>query len=805
MMRSVKRKLEKVLRMLRQMKSTLVTGYYCHFFYYWRIKKATLLLESRNGLDIAGNIFYLLKELNAGNYPIKTVYVAVVPEKRKWAKTFLASYGIKGVTLLKQGSLGYYRRLSRVQYIFTDTSMPRAYVKKKGQIILNTWHGTPLKKMGKYNLPERHSMGNIQRNLLFADYLLFPNDYMKDTMLESYNLNNLYGGEILCEGYPRNTAFFHCDKAEQTKEKFGLAGKEVFVYMPTWKPDNVGENLDASLAAMGKQLKQIDLLLNENQVLLLKLHPMVRAQGNVSGYQHIRLFPEGADPYEVLAACDALITDYSSVFFDFANTRKKIVLFTPDQEQYGEDRGFYFSLDTLPFTNAATPKELVDALNGAKDYDDSDFVETYCTYDRPDATKRILDHVLLGKDCCKVQRVQPDGKERVLLYCGALLQNGITAAFKNVLSLIDLDKRDYYHVFRQSAFMNHPERLDITANQLKLYSVSGSLLTTPMEALALAGYYRYNWRGKLVMRYVNRLFARDFQKHFTGFTMDCVVNFSGYDNYAIRLLQEFSCKKIVFVHSDMEKELKERGNVHRYTLANAYRSHDKVAVVTPAMAKAVKSISGREDNIVVVNNAFDYKRVQENGQLPIEYQEDSRASVRHPGGIEGFLQQKGTKIISVGRYSVEKQHNMLIDAFDEYWHQNPDSYLVIIGGNGKLYNRTVQYANSKESGRHIACLWSLQNPMPIIKQCDLFVLPSMYEAQGLVMLEAAALDVPVFCTQMEGPRDMMKEYGGTMVPNNMEGVLQGFRAFEQGKIPAMHVDFEQYNATALSQFESIFH
>ena len=782
--------------------AALKTSYYCHFFYHSKIKKNTVLFESRNGLDVAGNIFYLLKELKSGEYGAKKVYLSVVPEVKDRAEALLKRYDIVGVKIIRQGSFKYYKILAMVNYIFTDTSLPRAYIKKDGQIYTNTWHGTPLKKMGKYNKGELHSMGNIQRNLLFSDYLVYPNDYMMEKMLESYNIDNLFKGEILCAGYPRNSVFFN--ENSDIKEKIGFANKEVFVYMPTWKVENVGAKMQESLEEMKKTLLKIDALLSSNQVMLLKLHPMVRAAADVSGYKHIKAFPEGFEPYEVLSCCDALITDYSSVFFDFASSKKKIVLFTPDKEQYDSSRGFYFPLSELPFTNTATPEELVDALNAPKDYDDGEFVARFCTYDNKDAAKNILTHVLKGENSCKSVKLEQNSKPRVLLYCGALLQNGITAAFKNLLNSIDLNERDYYYAIKQSAFTKNPERLDFLPNELKLYSLSSGISFTFLEAVAFVIFYKLNRQNGFVKKYVERAYAREFKKHFTDFSMDYVVNFSGYDKYIIKLLQQFKVKKTIFVHSDMQKELSTRNNQHRLTIRSAYKAYDNVAVVTEAMAKSTAKISGRNDNIVVVSNAFDADRFIENSKKAIEYQKESRSSVHHAGGIEGILNAKGKKFVTVGRYSEEKQHNMLIDAFCEYNEKNPDSYLIIIGGNGKLYGKTVAYANSKPCSQNIACLWSIANPMPIVSRCDLFVLSSKYEALGLVMFEADCVGVPVICTEMDGPKATLKEHNGTMVANSVDGILKGFEAFDRGEVKPMNINFKEYNETAISQFENLF-
>lgn len=798
-------KLRKILGEIKKnFKPAILTSFYSFYYYHSKINDKEVLFESRNGLDVAGNIFYLMREFCSGGYVRKKVYLSVTPQAKAKAKALIERYNVKGVKLIEQGSFKYYRLLAKVKFIFTDTSLPRAYIKKEGQIFTNTWHGTPLKKMGKYNIPERHSMGNIQRNLLFSDYLLFPNDYMKEKMLESYNIETSFEGEILCEGYPRNSVFFDEDNSDKIRKEYGLSDKKVYVYMPTWKVENMGATMQSSLQKMRDNLFEIDELLDDDQIFFLKLHPLVRANADVSGFKHIREFPDNIEVYEMLSACDVLITDYSSVFFDFASSRKKIVLYTPDEDAYDADRGFYFPLSDLPFEKTKTATELVAALNSPKSYDDSEFINKFCTYDRKDASKYILSHIFLGEDSCKVEHCEKSTKERVMLYCGGLLQNGLTASFKNLLSLIDLDEKEYFFALKHSAFNNHPERLDVIPDKLKMYSISGPITTTLMEALCFMLYYRFDKTYKFVLKYVNRAYDREFQKKFSHLKMDHVIHFSGYDEYIIKLLQRFNAKKSIFVHSDMEKELQTRGNQHRPTLRYAYRKYDNVAVVTNAMAEPTAKISSKNDNITVVGNSFNWRLVKQKGEEKIEYQNETRTSIHHPGGIEGILGEKGTKFITVGRFSEEKQHNMLIDAFCQYNEKNPDSYLILIGGAGNLYNKTVAYANSKPCSKNIAFIYSIQNPMPIIKKCDLFILSSKYEAQPIVIFEADALGVPAICTDMKGPADILDRFGGRIVENSKEGILEGIEAFHKGEVKPMNIDFEAYNNEALSQFYNLF-
>ena len=129
----------------------------------------------------------------------------------------LSHYGLKPDHIVLTGSVPYYYHLSRAGFLITDTTFPGRYIKKEGQVILNVWHGTPLKRMGQDNPSERHDTGNVMRNLLMSDYLVFPNIYMEEKMAGAYNLTELYQGTVLHEGYPRNAVFFDGDRGLKLK------------------------------------------------------------------------------------------------------------------------------------------------------------------------------------------------------------------------------------------------------------------------------------------------------------------------------------------------------------------------------------------------------------------------------------------------------------------------------------------------------------------------------------------------------------------------------------------------------------
>ena len=128
---------------------------------------------------------------------------------------------------------------------------------------------------------------------------------------------------------------------------------------------------------------------------------------------------------------------------------------------------------------------------------------------------------------------------------------------------------------------------------------------------------------------------------------------------------------------------------------------------------------------------------------------------------------------------------MLLNAFDKYYEINKEGYLIIIGGYGQLYDETLQYAKNLKSRNHIIIIRFMNNPMPVLKKCDLFILSSLYEGLGLVMLEADTLGLPVISTDIPGPKGFVKEYGGYLVTPSVEGIYNGLIAFDRGEVPVI--------------------
>ncbi len=772
-----------------------------------------ILLESQHGSEISGNMFYLLKELTSNpEYNSYELYVSYKPKNKEKIQNILKTYGITNVTLVRLFSLKYMKVISSAKYLFNDNTFLPFFTKKEGQIYLNTWHGTPLKTLGKGIKNAMHNIGNTQKNFVFADYLLYPNKYTMEHMLEDYMLENLANGKCLLAGYPRNTVFLDNERREEVRKEINKDGKKIYAYLPTWRGAIGAIDRDVN-DILKEYLDEIDQKLTDDEILYVNLHPIAVKSIDFSGFVHIKTFPKQYETYDFLNCADCLITDYSSVFFDFAVTRKKCVLFTYDEEEYFAERGVYKSLDELPFPRVQNVDDLLSEIRSPKQYNDDAFIEEFCAYDDVNATKNLLDLVLNNKPCDKfeLKDIPNNGKKNIIIQAGNLDQNGVTTSLCNLLNNLDTSLNNYYICF---------PAVRARTRQAVLAALPEGVGYFPMhDRLNLGVFKNLIWYIFLIAslskkQYVNaefmdKLLKDDWQyeirRLFGGAHFDHAIQFTGYGPKMILMFANFDCKKTIYVHSDMRKEIETRGNQREDVLMYAYKNYDNVALVTEDIWEPISTFVENTDNFKVTHNVIAYKDVLERGEGEIVFEENITRSNKTLEEITEILNSDCKKIISVGRYSPEKDHQRMVDVFNKIWQEKKDSYFIIIGGNqyNGHYDKLSEYIETLECRDNIVLILTMKNPMPIVKACDGFILASHYEGFGLVLAEADILGLPVVSTDITGPRTFMNKYNGTLVENSHEGVEKGFRLLLEGKVSPLTTDYEKYNENAINEFLSL--
>jgi CDP-glycerol glycerophosphotransferase len=766
-------------------------------YYNGDLDEKLVYLESRDGLDFTGNIFRIVEELSTGNYGELKIHVHAKPQAADKIKALQKNYNLKIDKIITKEATAT-QTLEKAKYIFTDSGIRPKYVKKQGQIFINTWHGTPLKVMGKDNIAEEHRLGNVQHPLLSSDYLLYPNDYMMEKMIDSYMIEKIYPGKILLEGYPRNSVFF--SDANDLKNALDLKDKEIFVYMPTFRGilmdrDNEGQKNDVE-----SYLSQIDVRLNDNQILFAKLHVLNESQIDFTKFNNVKSFPEGYEIYDIVNLADVLITDYSSVFFDFANTQRKIILFNYDEDDYSSYRGFYFPLSQLPFPKVQTIEDLIQELNSPKDYDDSEFLEKFCTYDNPNAAKNICRHIFLNDEVCRQKTIENDNPN-ILIFAGALYKFGIASSLFNLLNNVDRDNYNFFITFKQweeNILENHEEIFELIPDNVEVLPIRFNLTPTVKEKMDYNKFYLSKEEMDCPQS-LHDLFKRSFDKQFGLVDFDAVIDFDGYNHDETLMFVNSDVRSAVWVHNDMLQEMESKGNQNPNILKEAYSRADNVCVVSPSLVEPTSRISNRNDNIRVVHNLNDYQTILENSRKDIKINQNT---VVYNNDIEEVLAKEGFKFISIGRFSPEKGHKRLMNAFDTFCRDYPDSQLIIIGGYGVSYEETCDLISQLEYGENITLINNISNPMPILKECDLFILSSFYEGWPMVMMEADTLGIPILATEINATR-AMDEYSGHLVENSQEGLLKGMHDFADGKIKPLNSDYKNYNENAIDEFLKI--
>lgn len=408
------------------------------------IQENMVVLEAGQGKNVNGSMFAVLREIctNPKWKDLKPVFV-VTKDTEEAAKNRFEFYGYK-VQLVIRNSKEYKQILATAKYLLTDNSFPPYFNKRDEQVYMNTWHGTPLKTLGKSDIKNAKSLANIQKNYLMSDYALFPNEFTENVFMKDYMLENIFTGKVVLSDYPRNSIFYNQDWAKELRAKLDLEGKQLIAYMPTWRGTGRSADVTIQKEILEKYFQEIDGKLNDNQIFYVNLHFLVGDIMDYAAYKHIKPFPKEYETYDFLTLCDMLVTDYSSVFFDFAVTGRKVVLFAYDLEEYMRDRGTYFPVEDLPFPIVDDTDGLIHEINEERaSADMQEFLTTYCNYCVPDVPSRVLDLMVNGnQEGLCVRDGENNGKEINLVYGGKLRNKELNRSLIKYLQKESAEKQD---------------------------------------------------------------------------------------------------------------------------------------------------------------------------------------------------------------------------------------------------------------------------------------------------------------------------------------------------------------------------
>jgi CDP-glycerol glycerophosphotransferase len=294
------------------------------------------------------------------------------------------------VELVHPATEEYFDTIARAGWFINNVNWPNNVVKREGQTHVMTHHGTPLKKMGLdlQQTPGREKVEDFDKFMKRAgrwDYSVHANPFTTRAWATAYAGLDYVPLET---GYPRNDALADATAMEKAlaREKLGLAqGDHTVLYAPTHREYETdgSELLDAAALAEA---------LGERWVVLARQHYL--EAGGLGGSAG-RVLDVSAHPSieQLCLAADALVTDYSSIMFDYAVLDRPIVIHAPDWETYVHKRGTYFDLlEQRPGPVVRTMSEVVEALHARDPERDARaaFREEFCALEDGGASERVV-------------------------------------------------------------------------------------------------------------------------------------------------------------------------------------------------------------------------------------------------------------------------------------------------------------------------------------------------------------------------------------------------------------------------------
>ena len=308
-------------------------------------------------------------------------------------------------TKVKRYTIRYAYYLARCKYNIFNVRQPMYVRKRQGNVFLETWHGTPLKKL-VFDQDEVCGASPLYKEQVYRqsrvwDYLISPNHFSTEIFKSCFMFNKT----ILETGYPRND-ILHCENRDELEAMFrrrlGIPeGKKTILYAPTWRDDEFYGKGEYKFA-LKLDLQRMKERLGEGYVVLLRTHYFIADAIDVSEYGgFVMNFCRYNDISELYLVSDILITDYSSVFFDYAGLRRPMIFYTYDLDKYRDIlRGFYMSIeDEVPGPLAFTTDEVIDAILNidriTKQYKEKydAFYEKFCSLEDGHASEKVVNAV----------------------------------------------------------------------------------------------------------------------------------------------------------------------------------------------------------------------------------------------------------------------------------------------------------------------------------------------------------------------------------------------------------------------------
>lgn len=315
--------------------------------------------------------------------------------------------------VVKYNTYEYKMYYAKAKYWFTPSRLYDYLVPKNNQVYVQFWHGTPLKKLGfDIKTKGKNALNTVkewsqkyQYDASRYTYMVSPSAFTTEKYITAFNLKAINKDKCIIEtGYPRNDALFTFDNKYIDKLKKDLnipKNKKIILYAPTWRDDQHQSGIGYTYQ-LGLNFDNFKEKFGEDYIILFRTHYLIASSIDLSKYKGFILDVSNySDINDLYILSDIILTDYSSVFFDYANLKRPMIFFMYDLDDYKNNmRDFYIDLNELPGPIVTKEDDLYEKLKNIDKYwieyrkKYEKFNKKFNYLDDANASKRVLEEII---------------------------------------------------------------------------------------------------------------------------------------------------------------------------------------------------------------------------------------------------------------------------------------------------------------------------------------------------------------------------------------------------------------------------
>lgn len=766
----------------------------------YEVERDVFFFESFHGAKVNCHPLAIFKELLEDPRHADATFVWSI---RRGVEVPDALRGRSNVVVAERGSDLFLRYLATASHLVTNVSLPEYFVRRSEQRYLNTWHGTPVKSLGKDIRPGYLEHTNVARNFLQATHLVSTCSWMTDVYLDKYDVREIFTGRISELGSPRSDVSLKMteENRAELRSRLGVSPDEHLVlYAPTWRGTQGNASSDVSLT--GEALAALAEIPGVRT--LFRGHHYAEAGIRKAGLGDA-LVPEDIDTNDLLAIVDTLVTDYSSVFFDFLPFNRPIIFLVPDEAEYRAERGLYFEVEELPGTICRDTADLPHAIASltdpitrvADEASRKNWATLYAPMEDGHATKRAISFFLEDDDS---HVVSTNTTKPLVLLRSTLLPNGITTSARNLVSSVDPSSVKFVNIVDTAALksdLGKQEQFDLMPSHVAQLGRAGAPCYTPEERWIMTTFNRkQRFLSTEHRRIARAAYAREFERIAGSAHFNAVVEFDGYAGFWANLLSsaERASRKAIYQHNDLYAEWTQRFPSLEAVFSE-YPEFDEVVSISPSIrdtnrGNLAERFGVEPSKFTVAHNQINPREVFARAEAPVD------------DDILAWLDStSGHTFVTMGRLSVEKAQDRLLRAL-ALVTSRVDARLIIIGS-GVLMEELVELAHSLGISDRVLFTGQRLNPMGILRLGDTFVMSSAHEGQPMVIGEALMLGLPVISTDLPGCRDLLSDGKGVLVPHDTESLAAAMHKGVLHGGETQSFDAAAYEDVAINEFARV--